>query len=176
MSYNYIVVNPNSSTSFNYTLNPNTILTGDLNGITIPDVDGKYNINVKNNLIHLSPINPCYNFYYTFTHHRITENQSFVYNNIQEGIYMLTINAQIVETSNPINVDENTTSGPAIITYSINSNPISNFRLTDNTSIVCNDIVVIGENNTLQIDCSFINYCHNHDYSYFKIILIPLTN
>lgn len=176
MSYNYIVVNPNSSTSFNYNLIPNTILTGDLNGITIPNVDGKYNIDVKNNSAHLTPINSFYNSYYTFTHHRITENQSFVFNNIHEGIYMLTINAQIVETSNPIYVDENTTSGPAIITYSVNSNQISNFRLTDNTSIVCNDIVVIGENNTLQIDCSFINYCHNHDYSYFKIILIPLTN
>lgn len=176
MSYNYIVVNPNSSTSFNYTLYPNTILTGDLNGITIPDVNGKYNVDVISNSVHLSPINPFYTFNYTFTHNRITENQSFVYNNINEGIYMLTINAQIVETSNPINVDENTTSGPAIITYSVNSNPISNFKLTDNTSIVCNDIVVVGENNTLQIDCSFINYCHNHDYSFFKIILIPITN
>lgn len=167
MSYNHIIINQNTENSFNYNLIPNTIITGDLNSIDIPTLDGNYYLSVKQNTTKFNLLTkPHYSINYTFTNNILTNNNSFVFNNIQNGLYMISINAYIVKNTN-------TLSTPANIKYIIDNQIIGIFDFINNITIYCNEIINII-NNTLQITCEFTESCCDYNYIYFKIILYNL--
>lgn len=160
MSYNYIIVHNNDTQTFEHNLIPNTIITGDLNDISIPVNTGKYLLSVNQRSRSFIPVNEPIIQSYVFTNN-ILNNHVFTFNNISNCRYFLTVNTFFTKISENDDYP---------ITYIIDNETVAEFYANNYNTLSFNHIVNIT-NNTLQINLnSLYTQCK---YDYFKIILIP---
>ena len=145
-------------------IQPNTIVTGDLYPISLPNNNGNYLINIQgSNRSCITPAQPMIKEY-SFVEPYITDNMTYKFENIPNGKYLMMLDIQAVNWNGECN-------GKFAMKY--NGEYVMDSYLFNKCENLHDTKMITVKNNTIDL-VSFARNCENYMYNKMKLTLIPV--